>query len=356
MYNMSNNNSSILCWRPDWFWKLGDNVNFAQFIILPFYSIVGTLGHALCAAVFLKEAKNEKAYVYQIFLEIAGCLENILFTLYLLAFLGSGIFGDGYEWYQKSYFLMWYAAHLALPLLHSMSVTCLLINVCMAADRAIAIMKPFSYKNINRKRNQILSLVFSIILSFCATFFDVRLFEVSKNSESHFVLAVDLDFVGTLPSIILSHICNGIRMLGLLALIVNNVNIFRYYKKHIAQMQKSSVNKKNHEAKEKSLEKSLLLLTITQSIFTAVTMFSYVVFYTAAYTVPLFNECDKVVYAPLLNIVVMICDVSKTCVIVAMNSKGRKILLNVLLFVKNFKPVKISIVQTTITSTIATRY
>lgn len=360
---MANNSSSSPCWQSDSFWKLGDNVNFAQYaIILPLYFTLGLFGHMICAAVFLKQAKNEKAYVYQIFLEITECLDNVVFSIFLLAFLGSGAEREGYVWYQKNYVLMWYAAHLSIPLYNSFSMSCLLLSVSMAADRAFALMKPFVYKNINHKRHQQVALSLSLILGFGTTFFNARLFEV-QDGIGHYIIGVDIAFVGTLASTILSHTCNVTRMVGLLALILCNVSILHNFRKHLnsktklVTTQQPSVNDKKREAKEQATQRSLLLLTIAQSFFTAVTMFSFVIFYTAAYTVPLFNVCDHLLYAPLLNSVVMVCDLGKTCVIVAMNQKSRDLIVKIVCFPKNLKNGKITtmISSTNIESTVANR-
>lgn len=343
---MSNNSSTAICWQPDWFWKVGDNVNFIQYaIVLPVYATLGLLGHVICASAFLKQAKNEKAYVYQIFLEITQCFNNVMFSVYLMASLGSGIERAGYRWYQQSYILMWYAAHLAIPLSDSFEACCLLLSVSMAADRAFALFKPFVYKTIDNKKHQAVALTMSITLGFGITFFNIRLFEV-QTEDDHYIIGVDEEFVGTLTSTVLSHACNATRMIGLLILILCNVSIVRNFKKHMAQKSKltasqSSTNDKVREAKEKATEKTLLLLTITQSFFTAVSMFSLVVFYTAVYLVPLFNVCDHLLYAPLLNCIVMVSDMGNTWVIMVLNRKSREIFLKTLCFLKYWKRIRV---------------
>lgn len=344
---MSNNSTAPICWQPDWFFALGERINFAQlFVILPIYATIGLFGHIICVGAFFKQAKNEKAYIYQILLEVTGCLENISFTLFLLSFLGGGEFGDGYEWYQKSYFLMWYAAHLAIPLLHSFSVSCLMLNVSMAADRVFALTKPFAYKSINRKKHLAVALALSLVIGFGSTLFNSCLFEV-QNGENQYMLGIDMDFIQSLTSTILSNFCNFTRMVGLLALVTCNISILRQFGKHVAQIAKLTiVQLSTTDKRREAAEKSLLALTIVQSFFMAVTMFSYVLFYTAAYAIPLFAVCDQTVYAPLLNSVLMLCDLGKTGVIVALNRKARE-MLKIFCFAKNRKKSKVGVTSTT---------
>lgn len=63
-------------------------------------------------------------------------------------------------------------------------------------------------------------------------------------------------------------------------------------------------------------------------------MFGYVMFYTAVSAVPLFMACDSILYGPLLDVVLTLCDLGKTCIIFGLNPKPRNVLVTVLCFPK----------------------
>lgn len=333
---MSNNSSSPICWQSNWFFTTGENISAVQYtVILPIYATICTLGHMLCVSVFLKQAKNEKAYNYLIYLEVTECLVTFVFTLFLLTTLGSGIQNTGYDWYLKNYVLMWYSAHLAIPLINCAGMFALLINVSMAADRVFALMKPFIYKVIAHKKHQRMALTMSLLVSVGTTLFNVRLYDV-KSVGDHFIIVVDIVYVQTITSVVLNHACNVTRMVGLLTLIGCNVSILHNFKKRMRQNAKMTTTKtlaKKHEERENTL----ILLIVLQSLFQMVTMLSSLVYYTAVYTIPLFNICDRALYSPLLNSVIMTGELGKTVIIVLMNRKLWRTFFKICCFLKYWK-------------------
>lgn len=326
---MNNNTSRSICGYPDWFFVLGEGLNCAQYtVFLPLYATVGVFGHLLCVAAFVKQARKENAYLYQLFLEITECFRIVAFIFYLLAFLGSGIERDGYGWYQKNYFLMWYTAYMAVPVVTFLAMCCNLLNVAMAADRVFALLKPFVYKTIKHKSHQCVALVLSLLLGFSVTLLNFRLFKL-QNIGDRYIVVVDIDYVGTLASMVLFHIANNTRTVCLLMLIASNVIILHKFRKHLRHKAKmntteTSRSEKKREVRDKGKkERSLIFLTTAQSFFGTLTRLSHILFMTAVYTVPTFHICDNSLYAPLFNVGQMCCDIAKIFVIASCDRKTR---------------------------------
>lgn len=343
---MSINNSTQalpLCDYPSWFWTLGDLLQWSSItLILPAYLLLGIFGNLLCLLAFLKQAKSEKGYCYQIYRVLASIGEVVTFSLFMLAYQWSGIntleLGsiDGSPWFQKVYFLMFFAAHMAIPLCNALSVVCLLLSVSMAADRVFAFVKPFVYKNIRHSWHQRVALTLSVTLGFGVTFYNVFLFEVDATMTSYHI-APNIPYLVTNLALGLAYLCNATRIAGLALLIGCNLALLRLYKGRMVNMSQDS----NREAQKKANERTLTLLTLCESLFTGISMLSYTVFYTAAYTVPSFNVCEHRVFAPVLDILVMLSDIANTCASVAINKKTRKILRGYLNFFKGWKIVRV---------------
>lgn len=321
-----------ICSKPDWFWKLGDDLRWHYRTITPTFLILGLTGHTVCLWAFTHQSKSEKAYLYQIFLTVAEIIDVIILAALEASLKWSGSQDEGLAWFRNSYFLMFYAAHVAIPLCHTMSIVTLLLSVSLVTDRLFAITKPFAYRNINRKKHQGLAVVISLLISILSTLYNARIFEVIPSNETNYFYKIqpDVPYVTSTLAYSLEYLCNGIRIIGLLTLIIFNIVLVQVYRKRLRTVINGNTgtsHDKQKEAETRAVERALFVQAISQSLFTGITTFSYIAFYTGAYSIPNFNSCEAFVFAPVLNITLMACDMADTCVTVVVNKKSRDIFL-----------------------------
>lgn len=283
------------------------NLSVVAYQILPtIYFFIGIITRSLCLFAFYKHLKKEKEYIYQIFASLSELLEVITITLLFVTKNNlSGYDLPGALWFQKSYALMWYSAVISSPLANGFITTSLLISVSMAADRLFAIGKPFVYKNINRQRHQLIAIVICIALGLSTSAFDVFRCRTHPKGDIYEII-LDDDYVETIAALSLSWVRNIVRIFGNLALIFCNIATIVYYRKNI---NKTAPNENTQRlTKRIATQKTLLLLTVCQSIFKTIYLTLLNIYYSLAYIDTSFTKCVDIIFGPTLDIVKQITD------------------------------------------------
>lgn len=277
-------------------------------IFLPFYFITGICGHGICIFAFSKEYRNkEKACGFQILASSSDFIECISVSLCMLTIGNlSGLrLQPGCAWFQENYFLMWFTAHIAVPLPHTFITTSLLIYVNMAADRAFAIAWPFKHQSMNHKRHQILAGIVSLALGASTSIFDAFRYQVGQDGNNKYIVYLDEAFVNSTTASVCDILRNIIRVGGNILLIIFNITMVVTYRVKARRICYGIRNE--HMAKSRrSAQKTLLLLTLFQSIFQTADMTLYNVFFTLEYSITGFADCYGLVMSPICDLAVQI--------------------------------------------------
>jgi hypothetical protein len=305
------------CYMSQIFNSTTQSAKYFTYTILVYpYFILGIFGHFFLLLACIKQTKQEAAYLYQLFLAVCRILEIMSFTILSLAFnRWAGLDNEGASWYRSRHWLMWFAAHLNIPLVNGLINTCLFLSVFMSTDRLFALAAPFAYRRISNKRNKLFIFIFCLLLGFLIVAFDLFRFKINFDQENKLYTLTSNDaYIKSKLATILANIRNGILIFAVLCLIVCNIaNIILYRKKVIDGMKthavnnavanetKESIQKQERSRKRKEIEKALILLTICQSILNALSISFLASFFVLAYLAPEFVNCKGLLMAPILD-------------------------------------------------------
>lgn len=301
--------------------ELGD---FAAYNIITWiHFLLGTPGHLLMMIAFYKQRKEDPAYMYQVFVTVSEMLELLTWALLVLTkkFLSGAEYTKGYLWYKRSYFLMYFAAKLAYNLFQVAFTWALLLAVAMAADRVFALAYPFKYRHVNARRHQMTAFVSCLVISVGTSFNDVL---VILEEGDHYQIVFSYAASRTLFATFMGMFCNAVRCAGLVILIVLNVLLVRLYHERVAKTTPISGHPQTKEGRRKAQERTLLALTICQSVFQALTVLSTVLYYTVSYFSLYFVQCIRYMYYPFVDMTMDVCDLMQLYVTVMVNGQFRR--------------------------------
>lgn len=305
-------------------------LSFAAYtVVTPIYFIIGILSRGLCLVAFYKQSKHDKAYGYQGFAALSELFEVITVALCMATrnnFAGYRL--PGATWFQKSYALMWYAAHLASPLEQGMITTSLLISLSMAADRTFAMAKPFLYKNINHRRHQLIAATISFTLGLSTSAFDAFRYQLRYDGIKY-EMTVKEEYVATQGAFALAIFRNVVRILANLALVLCNILMIVYYRLKAHKVRAMDGNEERM-AKRKSTHRTLVMLTLCQSVFTTSDLTMFNVYYSLVYMDSRFTSCFGKVMAPMDDLVLQITGVLEVFVLLSISRNFRAIISSVL--------------------------
>lgn len=275
---------------------------FAYVFVSTIHGLAGIPIHVICLIAFWKIAKRESLYVYQVIVVSLETVESILFVVY--AYSMQWCFTTlpvVKTWWCDNYFT-YHATQPVVSLLNVFTTARLLMVVAMCCDRCFAMTKPFVYKNINRKRHQLCAFTSCVLLG---TFIGV---------PDWFILSIGRDDSGELAFLMNDQFLNSsfakfstaLRTLILVAsmttlVLCNSITMFchRKRKQQFSNHGKSRDDEKDR--KKKADEKTLLLLTWFQTIFTFMDIFLYATYYLVQYAVPEFLDCEGDILTPVLD-------------------------------------------------------
>lgn len=330
--NFSNQSYSQVCHKSEIWWFHANNAAFFAYkILMPIHFILGTIGRSLCLLAYQREAKKEKPYVYQIFVTATEILENLAFTCFSLAFRWfSGIDGTGALWYQQSYPLMWYSAHLSLPFLGAFTTTGLLLSVSMTADRLLALAKPFVYKAAKHKKHQAIALVLCYLIGLSTSIFDVFRFRVAAIDGKGFRILPNLAYSKTKLAACLARLRDAVRALGLATLVIGNILVLSHFRKRIVGKEKQTNNHNGSVSRpqRKEAEKTLVLLTVSESVMTSIGMSFLIVYYALVYIDPKFMSCDGLLVAPCLDATMQLASILSFFLMLRISRRFRNMIMN----------------------------
>lgn len=316
----------------DWYLAVGSRIEIpAYYIVIPICLFLGAIGRILCLVAFYFQSKKEPAYTYQIALttsEFSELLSGVGYCMVMICLWnpnGSAV------WYQSNYALMWFAAHLAVPLCNMCYLTSGLLSISMAADRVLAISRPVMYKNMNHSLLRTASIVVSVTLGVGTSVFDCfRYSNPQKNPDSEGVYYVEDDLVYMESTIAkaLSWIRDALRLCALAALILLNIALVRVYLKHsrhIAKMTGQTAEARREKRKAKG-EMTLGLLALFQVLFRFISTFAVSTYYIVLSSRPTFDLCESLLWSPILDAVMYLTNVADFYVILLISKQFRRLI------------------------------
>lgn len=319
---------------PDWYWHLTDAVFVMTYHILaPLNFIFGLGGHFIFLYVCYREKNKEKAYCYQILLIISEILELITGGLYnfITAFYGlagAERKGAAADWISSKYFIIWYYAVLSSPLMSIFVNLCLLLSTCIAMDRVLALAKPYSYKSYNHTIHQIVAFCISLLLSIFSNVIDCfrktagqvapGVYHVANNA-----LTIDNSIVDNFHQ--LRNLVPGI---GLVILLVCNVVIIYMYRARKVKVGTMTTTNPAREAARKENEKTLLILTAFQSVFSFFTVVFNISYRLLFYFLPSFATCGSYLMVPIQHCGYLITYGFDFYIMLLVSKRFRKLLKN----------------------------
>lgn len=100
-----------------------------------------------------------------------------------------------------------------------------------------------------------------------------------------------------------------------------------YYRLSVTELVAFERNERGF-ARKRKVEKTLLVLTLCQSIFTSIDMAMFSIYYTLAYTVPTFLACVGKIVGPICDGVLSIAGIAEFFAMIAVSKGFRKTLLS----------------------------
>jgi hypothetical protein len=308
-----------------------------SFIVMPFYLTVGFSSNIILLIAFYKQSKHDNAYSYQVTLTLSKSCEIFSFSMFIMSYKWCAAVETptGCPFFMKNYSLMFYAAHIACPVFNGFIIISLLMSVAMSADRVFALSKPFIYKNINHKKHHAISTTVCVLIGVWTSAFEVQRWTVvwpnengTLTGDETWKVKYDEIYLATDVAIALGHLRTVIRILAVFTLISLNIAlavVFRQRNRKVGQMAANDTKEKERRA----AEKTLLILTVYQSVLNAIAQAPHSGYSIMAAAFPEFNSCYGIVVAPFVDMAIELADSADFFVIMAINKRMRRVVLNV---------------------------
>lgn len=291
--------------------------------LTPTYIIIGCSGNLILLNAFHKQSKTEKAYWYQVIFTISKTIEILIFGTFLIA--GGWLEPAHVSWFVQSYILVFIFCYIFFVLHLTMIITSLLLAVAMAADRVIAVLRPVKYQTLNHKCHQIFSALCCFLISFFGSgiyFGATRIIQI----DNRYTILVDAE----IEYGVIGSLCGYTRLVtrvgGLILLIILNLTMVLLYRR-----QKNKVAALSNQAQEKwrSKEKTLLWINIYQACMMLLNQMPHV---TWVHLIPqVWVGCYGIVIGSACDAMVMITDALDFFIVIAINKRVRKLIMDVVM-------------------------
>lgn len=309
-----------------------ENMYFVTFyILLPYYLTLGLLSNIILLVAFIKQAKIEGHYAYQVSVVITKTFENVTFGLFLGgAYWFAGLAGDKAQWFISNYTLMHITMRILGPLHHIAIFLSLSISVAMSADRVFALWKPFIYKVINHRLHRNAALVACILSSIglCVDYYwyyDI----LEDHITGFYTLSTNLGYVGTMTAQVLEGIRAPIRLVLVAVLIILNIFMLLIYRRRMHKLKRMSMSNQEKADARKETHTELIILTICQSCLTCLDQIPHSVMQVIRHQSELWARCGLVM-APVADGAIMVSDAMEFWIIFVVNHRIRANILEVM--------------------------
>lgn len=272
---------------------------FAYYVCPPFLLLFGLGSNLVAALALYKESKKHTAYLYQVYdmllmgLTIFGFIASIV-TLRLC----SGFISAGQLWFMRNYALMWYTAHLTIPLVNAFGLASLYFSVAVAADRVVAMAKPQAYTLVNHKRRLKISVTLSLFIGMGSSIFDMVRYYLVDNGISY-VIVIDTAYTTSTFASFSNQFRNALQVVGILLVVLCNGKALVIFLRSAKEL--SGILNDKRITERQKVEKTLFYLTLVQGIEETIGRVAQVVYYVFAFVDTNFLLCEGRLAAPILE-------------------------------------------------------
>lgn len=297
------------------------------------YITFGLSGYITLLVSFYKQAKQEPAYAYQVFLTVSKTFEILFFSLFIIGYKwASGAEHEGWSWYRRNYILMFFAAYIGCPVFNAMIISSIYCAVAMTTDRVLCLSKPFIYNNLNHKRHQIISAVVCFSIGLLTNLFEIKHLTLEKSSieingtwDGFYLIKYDEVYLSYPVVRGLNHFRTSVRLIGIVALISLNIVMVIIFHKHAKEVGHMVAGDEQRQ-KRAAANKALLILTVYQSCLIAVNQIAQMI----VFGWQIFNICWIIILAPFVDGFVQFSDTIEFFVLITLNKRLRNTILGVL--------------------------
>lgn len=301
-------------------------------IFMPIYFVFGFTGRSLSLLAFYRQAKEESAYLFQIFVAIVELYGVVSFTWYTQArYLWSGIAKLGQNWFMKCWFCMFVDAHFHTQ---GQTMMCsLMLTLCMTLDRIYALTKPVLYNKVqSRKGQQWAIFIFCVFLPFFTALPAGFYFMTTWNEEQGMYNNV---YNAPWRTLLLSllNVQFWLKLIVTLGLVGSSLVLALIYRKRMKKRHKTMTiaNKETEEANMRKV-RTLFWLTFIQSTLDIIAMgaeFSYNLISWVTQMWPSLgdNDCISVVIAPFTDGARAVTDMADFYIVFALMPSFRQMVI-----------------------------
>lgn len=297
------------------------------------YILIGCTSHIILLAAFYKQSKTEKAYGYQVIYSVSKTLEIFFFGTFLFARLRLDY--EPFEktgWLHQNYIAMEIFGHLGFTLHLTFIICSLLLAVVMAADRVFAMTYPAKYLKISHIGHQIASTVGCFLVGLCGGGIYLGAVQI-KWAGSYYITERDVQLDTSLIGVISENVRLISRVGGVALLLCLDTVMIVLFKRRAIKVETMVAHSQDQTktAAKKAKERSLLWIVIYQACSMLLNQFPHVTWvHILPRVAPEFRDCYGSVIGPACDVVVMITDTLDFFIVIAINRKMRKLVLDIL--------------------------
>lgn len=322
------NNSTPLCSTSETFNAVSQIAYYTTYYgIAAAYVIFGLLGHIVALLAYYKQCKSQQAYLYQVVCAINDVMVLLTQTAYVFGHeICAGVDGHGgCLWYKKVYVLMWFEAHISVPLTNAFFTTAVLLALSTTADRVFALAHPFRYKNANHACHQAIAVTFCYLIGIAVNISDCLLLYPGVGANGAYVLRINSEYSASMISSLTWYSRNLVLLIGIASLATCNGLMLYFYRKRNQKMGAITASNLAKEAERKAQEKALIVLAVSQSVLNFISAGALISYYAGMLFVPSFLSCYDVLCSPLLDATQMSADMLEFYVALALSKQLRKV-------------------------------
>lgn len=296
-------------------------------VFMPLRFILGFSGQLIALLAFRKQISKDGGYIYQSVVSIGRLIDITYYPI-------SVIFQQHLpKWpWANFYSLYWFSAHLNGVFYASFYSLCMFLSTMMGVDRALALTKPFQYKNWNHKKRAYITVVITVFVSsLSSTDSAWRWYVEHKNGQ--FVVSKNNDYYNSLVGQVTNNIRNFIRVTAVVVLVISYIIIIWKYTtrmKKVEALTNRSMTDQKKEKQGRKHQKTLFILVTFEIPFMvlSVSMTVTIVFLTTY--APQLQACYGTLLASLGQFCVEIVDMLEVYLMFLVCKEFRKLVFKVI--------------------------
>lgn len=306
------------------------------YILMPIRVLVMIPSHSLALTAFKKQATLESSYRYQIFASGVKIVDICEFGVYcVIKFYLAGMngVGSGVDWFMRQYPLMVIASRVFI----TTRCVCVLMPVTTASvvsvERAFALYRPFVYRNLDKRRHYVIAVVSVVALSVIFSLdYTVRYTLSWDTAHGYYMAVANPYYAQALWTPIFSYGRVAARFVNMGILVVSSVMSVTLYRKRLKQVNHLTGGRsedQRKEARRKTNEKTLLVLTLAQAPFMIFNSNILAIYSLGAYFQPTFSSCEGTIVLAVSDMSIQLADMIEYYLIFGVSAEFRRMVRGV---------------------------